>query len=363
MRSTIRLIILTGILLVVSSPALLGTARKNPGHPVALQAYNYPYASASFDKLIADSYAWGNVEKPQTFYRWLDTQYRQAQAAVNPAHYKSIRQLLAADRKTLLQTKDPAKKAKAEEQMAAQLHRLVKVLIPRFSLDRGFEFRNVVRYGERQCLLQSALIAGMLQTVGIRAGVVMVYTNEKGEQSNNGHAVTLVKLANGKDLLVDASEARPFALHKGLFVKRADYLFVQPVYAQKDPAIAEYIAAGNHAVLSDAKISALDYGFVSSQFYYYRGERAVAGTALEKRAGKDLLKSQQALQESVRLCPRNPLAVYMLGRAYLVEHRNTLAAATLARAHALYARFGWIPDGVKEYIAKANTFDKTRIRS
>ena len=65
---------------------------------------------------------------------------------------------------------------------------------------------RAARSGQRQCFLQSVLIAGLLQRMGISAGVAMVYRNPRGEESNNGHAVTLVKLPDGDDLVADAAE-------------------------------------------------------------------------------------------------------------------------------------------------------------
>ena len=61
------------------------------------------------------------------------------------------------------------------------------------------------------------IIAGLAQDMGVNAGVVMVYKNIEGAPTNNGHAVALFKLAEGKDIIVDASDPIPFVEQKGLF--------------------------------------------------------------------------------------------------------------------------------------------------
>ncbi len=90
-------------------------------------------------------------------------------------------------------------------------------MLPKFSLDRGYEFRHSVDRLERQCFLQSVLIAGLMQRMGMEAGVVMIYRNQKGEASNLGHATVVLKLDNGRDIMVDASDPHPFMRHRGVF--------------------------------------------------------------------------------------------------------------------------------------------------
>jgi hypothetical protein len=74
----------------------------------------------------------------------------------------------------------PSARAAAERQVCADLHKSIKSRIPRFSLDRGFEFRHTVGRGERQCFLQSVVIASLLQRAGIPAGVAMVFATKRG---------------------------------------------------------------------------------------------------------------------------------------------------------------------------------------
>jgi len=71
----------------------------------------------------------------------------------------------------------PGQRAAVGGLIGAELHKSVKKGIPKFSLDRGFEFTNTVKLGERQCFLQSIIIAAILQALDLDAGVVMVSVN------------------------------------------------------------------------------------------------------------------------------------------------------------------------------------------
>jgi hypothetical protein len=233
------------------------------------------------------------------------------------------------------------------------VHRVVKGTIPRFSLDRGFEFCNVVRYGERQCFLQAVLIAGLLQRMGVPAGIAMVYRNIQGQETNNGHAVTLVRLADGRDLIVDASDPEPFARQQGLFVRVNDYQYADPIYEGASGKIVAYRSVPGRARLAPRQVRTLDLPFIRSQFAYYRGERRTGGLLARAKTRSGLAAAEKDLRTSVAFCPRNPLAVYMLGRARLAQGRTQDARPILQRAHDLYARFGWVPPGPRQYLAAA----------
>src|SRR5207244_2849315 len=118
------------------------------------------------------------------------------------------------------------------------------------------------------------LIAGLLQSADVYAGVAMVSKNIKGLAINNAHAVTLVKLANGKDIIVDASDPEPFARQKGLFVRTRDYRYVEPAFEEDSSTILFYRAAAGGQKIETRSVRTLDYEFLRSQFAYYRGERA-----------------------------------------------------------------------------------------
>ena len=311
----------------------------------------YPYHSRAFTQFVADSYR-GKRGSPDEFYRWMERTYHASRVRYPGKDRLGLEELLAWKRQDLGRVTDPAKRAKEEIRFASWLHKMVKATIPHFSLDRGFEFFNVVRYGERQCFLQGVLIAAMLQSVGADAGVVMVYRNIQGGEINNGHALALLKLPNGRDIMVDASEDRPFPLHRGLFVRAAGgYRYADPLFEKRSATIGAYRLAGRGARLPTAQALTLDTAFIRSQFYYYRGERAKGGPRALRPSREGLEEAARQLAASVRLCPRNPLAVYMLGRAYRIEGRAREARRLFEDAYRLYARSGWVPRGPSECAA------------
>ena len=100
----------------------------------------------------------------------------------------------------------------------------------------------------------------------------------------------------------------------------------------------------------EIRLAAWVHGFIRSQFYYYRGERVEGGVLAMSKTPQGLEKAARNLRISVELCPRNPLSVYMLGRACLAQGSADEARACLERANALYEKFGWVPAGAVEYL-------------
>lgn len=313
----------------------------------------YSYGSAKFTGLIDESYKEVGAGSGRDFYKWFDKAYKESKFHYPGYEKLDIGQLLEMKKKALSNMKNPAKRADMELKFAAWMHRMVKTVIPRFSLDRGYEFFHVTKYGERQCLLQSVLIAAMLQKAGINAGAVMVFRNLTGGESNNGHVVTLLKLANNEDIIVDASEQTPYAEHRGLFVRSSGYVYVTPIYKSKSSRIAYYQSESNHKRIPDSEVLGLDYKFLQSQFWFYRGERVKGGLLFARHTPRGLKAEERALAISAKVCPRNPLSVYMLGRTYLAEGKIQEAGKCLRVADKLYASDGWVPAGVKEYLAQA----------
>jgi len=291
----------------------------------------------------------GKMGSARNFYEWMDVAYRKSHVKLPGGDDLELGAALRLNERRLDDIPDIMQKADAQVEIAAQVHKLIKAIIPKFSLDRGFEFRNVMKTGERQCFLQSVLIAGLLQSMGVDAGVAMVYKNEQGQETNNGHAVTLVKLPNGRDILVDASEKEPFAQHKGLFVRCADYKYVDPVYENDSPKIRYYVSASENENQATSKVHPLDTAFLDSQFWYYRGERAVGGLLSAKRTKAGLAAAGHALRMGLRFSTNNPLSVYMLGRVYLAQGKSDEAREYIQKGYKLYERFGWIPEGPREY--------------
>ena len=313
----------------------------------------YEYGGAAFGAFIADSLTRGKAGAPKDFYAWMNREYAKAGVKFRGRGEATIERMLESSRAELAAPRDAGKKTALEMETAAYLHKMVKKTIPQFSLDRGFEFHNVLKYGERQCFLQSVLLAAMLQKIGADAGVVMVFRNIAGQYSNNGHAAVLLKLSNGRDIIVDASEPEPFARHTGVFARSSGYKFLFPVFEKGKDTITGYEAPGGGKRYAATGVRALDYDFLNSQFWYYRGERAPGGLLSPSPGKSGLEKARRALATSVKLCPENPLAVYMLGRAELALGDKRSARNTLGKAVALYTRFGWAPPGPKAYLKEA----------
>ncbi|MER3536294.1 MAG: hypothetical protein C4301_02035 [Thermus sp.] len=226
---------------------------------------------------------------------------------------------------------------------ALEVHRMVKRLLPHFSLERGYEFAYAASRGERQCLLQSVLIAALLEKMGFSTGVYMVYQNPEGKESNLGHAVAVLKLGK-EDLLVDASDPTPFVEHRGVFAQAGGvYRFLKPVYSE-DHAILRYVDVGRGQTLKPEEVTPLPFSFVRSQFYYYRGEQTPGGF-LGPATPQGLARSEAFLRRAVALEPKNPLATYLLGLVLKKEGREEEAKALLRKALDLYGQAGYIPPG------------------
>lgn len=311
----------------------------------------YQYGSKRFNLLLAESHSLCRTTEEHDFYRWMDEAYKSSKYQIPGLEGLSVEALTTAKKQELKAIVDKAKKADAEIEIGASLHKLIKTIIPRFSLDRGFEFCNVMKYGERQCFLQSVLIVGLLQDMGVDSGVVMVYKNIKGETSNNGHATVLVKLSDGRDIIVDASDPEPFAHQQGLFVRTTDYQYVEPIYEKSGDAITHYRASAGGSRIETSSVRTLDYNFVRSMFWYYRGERTTGGLTLGPKTKDGLYRSVRYLRASVHLGWRNPLAVYMLGRVYYALGDMTMARYHLRHAREYYTLFGYYPEGPREYYA------------
>jgi hypothetical protein len=335
------------------SPADRSSARQSAANPQPAADASYPYLGERFRELVSESCLRCGLGGGDDFYTWMTKAYADAGCHLPGKEGLTLEEALRAQRQELAALPDRSKRVEGELAACRWVHGLVKTVIPRFSLERGFEFGNVVKRGERQCFLQSVLIAGLLQEMGVDAGVVMVNVSERGQESNNGHAAALVALADGRDVIVDASDAEPFARHRGLFGRCLDYQYVRPVYDAHSALISHYRTAAAGRMIEAKQFRPLDLRFLRSQFWYYRGERAADGVLAPKPTAQGMRASGRDLERSTQLCPRNPLAVYMLGRVYLWQGRVGEARELLERACTLYARYGWVPGGPREYLALA----------
>jgi hypothetical protein len=309
----------------------------------------YPYTGEKFGILLDDSYNIYKLADRNEFYAWMNQGYEHSKYRFPGKENLSLLALLNELEANMQSLSDPSLKLEEELKILVWMHKFTKTVIPKFSLVRGFEFFNVVKFGERQCLLQSVLMTALLQDMHINAGVVMVYKNPEGKESNNGHAVVLVKLSNSRDIMLDASHKEPFALHLGIFARNSqDYIYLEPVFEPEAFTISSYKTASGNGIIDSGKIRQLDFNFVRSQTFYYRGEHTQGGLIEKPVSKKGLITAAGYLQRSVQLCPKNPLAVYMLAKVYQALGETGKAAALYNEAYQLYAQFGWIPQRVKE---------------
>jgi len=304
-------------------------------------AVGFAFRSPAFDKFVSDSYR-VNGGDPRDFYRWFDETFRKVAGS-------SANDFLSGNR-THIESLTGNDRVVAELQLASSIHGIVRKMLPVFSLERGYEFAEAERHGKRQCLLQSTLTSSLLQRAGLQSGIVMIYRKPDGELSNNGHNVAMLRLSDGTDVLVDCSSRSPFAEHRGLFVRKpkGGYLYVDPIYhADKPGVIKGYVEVASHHQISGSRIDILDNAFLNSQFDYYRAERADHGVMDMTSNAMGLATSITFLEASVRECPNNPLAVYVLGRAYKMRGDRDLAKTQFERARRLYSEYGWIPQSVR----------------
>jgi hypothetical protein len=337
-------------LLIVAGQAPLGPTPANHFS----EKFLYPYGSPTFGRFVNRSF--GGDAGAQKFYTWVD-------ASIAHVHYKypnrksaSLEAFLDYEHTVLSQPAPPETKAKNERRLAIWLHRMVKKILPHFDLDTGFEFKNCVEHGQRQCFLQSVLIAGCLQRAGLEAGVTMVNKNIAGQETNNKHAICLLKLPTGKDVIVDASEDYAFAKQQGLFTDSpSGYRFVKPVY-DGDFSIAAYEGFGSGARLAVRTVEPMPNNFIASQFDYYRGERTVGGVMAKHKTVDGLASAANFLAKSVAEDPENSLSQYMLGRVFLYQRNRVSGARSLDKAMKLYDREGWIPPDERMAQAQAHKF-------
>ena len=296
-------------------------------------AARFPYHGPTFNSFVKDSYRVAGRKDPEEFFRVMDARAVEAGLPTWGAWPATHRPTGAAD---------DARDA------GAIVWKRIKKTITKFSLDRGFEFANAVATNERQCYLQSIIVAGELQKAGYDAGVAMVWSNPKGQTSNNGHAVAVVR-AKGRDLVVDCSEPEPFEVHKGLFVRVGDgYRYVMPVYdAEKWITGYQFAGQANGRPVAASRITLLDLPFLRSQFDYYRGERALGGVIAKDKTKAGLAESERFYAKSLSECPANPLTRSMLARTLATEGRLAEAEAQRRKALNEYAAFGWTPDEVR----------------
>lgn len=316
----------------------------------------FAYKTPAFEEFVATSYKESANPKRPEFYAQMESAYERGRVRFKRLEsYKTLDSLLGAIGQKYAAAQTPEEKALLEKQTGAYCHKFIKKSIRHFSLDRGFEFYQAVDRGERQCFLQSTLLAGMMQRAGMNAGVVMVTKSDRGEESNNGHAVTLVKLSNGHDLLVDASHKTPFIRQQGLMVADAatgTYRFVAPQYDTTGDQIVSYAPMTTAVTpIPVNTVRALSVPFMKSQFDYYRGERTPGGFFAKQKSPEGLADSEKFFTRAIQEDAENPLPVYALGRVELRLGKMDAARNQIEAAYKLYDRYGYVPQGAQEAIA------------
>ncbi|WP_293912695.1 hypothetical protein [Deinococcus sp.] len=348
------------------SALLLGSVQAGPttsSLPPAAPDARYAYGSAEFSALAKTSYDLNALSSPD-FGAWMESRYAAAGLPLEGA--KTLAAGLDA-RKAALEQASGAQRDALAQDTAQWTHTFIKKILPKFSLERGYEFAAAVQGGQRQCLLQSVLIAAMLQRSGLSAGAVMVWQNQDGRESNLGHVVALLTLPSGKAaLLDDASDPKPFMTHQGLLIRDGAasgpgaYRFVHPVYS--GVRISAFTRADNQASVALSAARPLDLAYLKSQFDYYRGERApggfmgAGGTGNGKSDAAGLKQSASFLQSALQNNDRNALATYVLGLVERKQGQTERAKAHIEAGAALYQAQGHLPAGPADALkwAQAN---------
>lgn len=324
-------------------PVLLVYSLSAPARP---DTVHLGLESQSVKNLCRESYDFLSLKPVGSVSRFLDRAYRDYPNKLGNSGKGLATDLR--DYRSRRNSESSQDQVKSDKELAAWTHRFIKTVIPKFSLQKGFEVEEAIDHGYRQCLLQSVLVSSILEDGGARSGLAMVFLNPEGHESNLGHVVSVLRLSDGKDILVDASHPEPFPQQKGIFLQRAGhYRFLRPQYGN-DQEIDSYIDQGNSQNVACSEVTTLSPDYVRSQFWFYRGER-VPGALIERPPTPEGLKrSAELLQKSHSLCPANPLTLYFLGRVYEDLKDQSRAHAFLAQAEARYRSYGWVPDSVAQ---------------
>ena len=309
---------------------------------------NFQYGSAAFRDFAQTSYR--TVGLSGSFEDWLSSAYLSAGVRLGKDDGGSLTDALDT-RAATIRAASGAARVNLERDTAQWAHTFVKKSIPKFSLERGFELGNVVKLGERQCLAQSVIIAGLLQRAGMQAGAVMVWSNPQGKESNLGHVVAVIRLSSGADLLDDASDPVPFMRHQGLLLREglaetSAYRFLKPSYAADD-SISGYTLADGSRSLKVQATAPLTLSYLASQFDYYRGERVPGGFMTGKATPAGLKASETYLRRAIQENPQNALAALVLGHVLRKQGQLSQAKAQYEAAYPLYRAQGHVPGGVQ----------------
>lgn len=335
-------------------PLLLITFLLATGAKAATLPADLTYGGDNFRALAAESYKLAGLSGD--FTTWLSDAY--AKAGVPLGDGKTLDDALSARKAALDAAKTPAEKDKLARDTAAWAHKFIKKVVPKFSLERGYEFASIVKTGERQCLLQSTIIAGLLQKAGLNAGLVMVWKSMSGQESNLGHVTSVLRLPSGAgDVQVDASEPEPFATHSGILAWVGDsYRFMEAQFGP-DALISSYKRSDGKGSVKPANMTFLSLNYVRSQYDYYRAERAIGGvlgTGTGKATPAGLKTSEMYLRRALATEPQNALAASVFGTVLRKLGKNAEAQAQYRKAAVIYQLEGYMPSGMQANLKWAN---------
>lgn len=311
----------------------------------AVQSVNLSPGGAALNSLAAESYKRTGAQGDLT--SWLDLAYLRSHRPL--AGGVTLSQALSLRRAQLQAAPTLVEKDRLARETAAWAHALIKRAVPKFSLERGFELANFAATGERQCLSQSTVIAGLLQRAGLDAGLVMVWTSMTGQVSNLGHVTSVLRLPSGAgDLQVDASEPEPFATHSGILAWTGKgYRFMTATFSPGG-LITAYAPVGQSEPIRPRQMQFLSLAYIRSQYSYYRAERAtggVLGTGTGRATASGLQTSERLLLEALAQEPQNALAASVLGTVWRKMGKVSQARQQYLNAAALYAAQGYTPAG------------------
>lgn len=323
--------------------ALLGTTL------AASTQADLQYGGKNFNTLAVESYKLAELKG--NFTDWLDAAYLKTGLPLNKKAPvgQTLEAALNARKAQLGAAKGKLRDTLARE-TAVWAHTFIKKAVPKFSLERGCEFASIAQTGERQCLLQSVVIAALLQRAGLDAGLVMVWKSQEGQESNLGHVTSVLRPPGGAgDLEVDASGPGPTARHSGVLAwADGGYRFLNASVGPAD-VIGSYARADGTGSFRPANLSLLGLGYMRSQFDYYWGERATGGllgTGTGRATAEGLKLSEKWLRAALAEEPRNALAANVLGNVWRKQGRDAQTRVQYLKAAALYAAQGHTPAGL-----------------
>jgi len=207
-----------------------------------------PYRAATGRDLVSQVYAKRPVQNPLELLDRFEAAYR-AQWG------EALAEALARHRTQLAGFSDLKETVALQLASAAWLHRMVQRVVshPRPKPKSAFD-----PPGLWACISPwSVLLTGLLQELGLDAGIALEV---------RGRAVTILRLASGHDVLLDAANPTPFSQPGALLIWDSlaqDYRWVEVGY-EADGSITSYTRQGDAWLLRPSDITPLSPAFLRS---------------------------------------------------------------------------------------------------